>query len=378
MTGRATERRHQRRKGVGLRPTAPATGGRDHASGPRLSVLMPVYNAERFLVEALDSLLAQSWSAFELIAVDDASSDASSQILHAYAGRDPRLRVIRQAVNGGVPAALNAGLHACRGELVARADADDVYARDRFAHQIAFLDRHPNIGVLSCGFQRMDPTGTLMDIDRPITGPSVIRFCMNFMNCLLHPGVVFRTAPVRRVGGYDERYWTAQDSDLWARLLPVTQFDNLPDTLVRYRVHPASRMKTRGEAGKRLSLSVPQRLLSAYLGRTVPISDVEAASELFRSSRPIGWAIIRTGLAVFREVVAQAERVEPAPVRRFFRHKVARSLVRQARHRERRAAAGLYMEAARWRHDVALAELGGYFADRSRRRQVQKIDAGRW
>lgn len=345
----------------------------------RLSVLMPVYNAQSFLVPALESLLAQTVSAFELIAVDDGSTDASPEILQAYAAKDRRIRVIRKDQNQGVAAALNTGLAQCRGHLVARADADDLYARNRFARQLAFLDRRPGVGVVSCGFQRITEDGRLLDIDRPVTGSARLRFCMTLVNCLLHPGAIFRAGLVRAVGGYDERFWTAQDSDLWARLAPLTEFDNVPEILVRYRVHPASRMKTRGEAGRQLSLSVPQRRLAAYLDRPVSLEETAAAAGLFWGARSMNIAAIRAGLLVLEELAAKAAAIEPASVRRYFRLKVARALVRQARHRRRRAQAALYVEAARWRSDVMIAELGGLVVRQSRhQRLAQKIDARRW
>jgi glycosyltransferase involved in cell wall biosynthesis len=234
---------------------------------PRVSVLMAVRNEEHYVDGAVESLLAQTLADFELVVVDDASTDATPALLEAWARRDTRVVVIRSEERLWTAAALNLGLARCRAPLVARADGDDLYAPERLELQVQFLDGHPEVGVVSCAYHRMDPNGEVFDTKRPPVSDAVIRLRSLFMNSLLHPGVIFRADVVRAVGGYDPAYWTAQDADLWARLLPHTRFANLPEPLVTYRVHDRSTMRSRGAAGQSLSRSIPRRLLSAYLGR---------------------------------------------------------------------------------------------------------------
>jgi len=298
-------------------------------SAPAVSVLMSVRNGARHLPQTLDSIAAQSLRDFELIAVDDGSTDETGAILSAMAARDSRVTVLRNAVGTGLPAALNRGLEVVRAPIVARADGDDIYHPDRLARQHAHLAANPHIGVLSCGYNRIDDDGRRRGTRIPLQGPARLRFRMLFMNPLLHSGAMFRLEQVRAVGGYDPAYWTAQDSDLWARLSGITSMDNLPDALVDYRVHDRSIMRTRGEDGQRLSLTVPARMQTAYLGCDAPHA-AEAAA-LFQSFGWLDRRTIRRGIAGLRAIRDVARRVEPDDVARDFAWDVAASLTRQAR-----------------------------------------------
>ena len=297
---------------------------------------MAVREGGSYYRAAMDSLLGQSFPDFEFIVVDDGSSDGTTALLEAYRQRDPRLRVLRNDTSRGLPVSLNRGLALCRAPLVARADADDIHHPDRLAKQLAHLHAHPRIGVLSCGFHRIDPGDQRIDTRVPVTGDARIRFRMLFTNSLLNPGAMFRTALVRAVGGYDLRYWTAEDTDLWARLMPVTRFDNLPEPLVSYRIHPSSAVRTRGEVGDALSLSVPARLQAHYLGYPPGDREVRAAVDLFQDLRFLEREDIRIGHQHLRAILAQAGSREPTAVLGDFHARVAASLRRQARLRARR------------------------------------------
>src|SRR5262245_47416384 len=135
------------------------TQGRAHAdmstSTPAVSVLMPVYNAGRFLAPALDSILAQTFADFELIAIDDGSSDGSGKVLAEFAARDRRVCVLTQE-NCGIVATLNRALELARAPLVARMDADDLSRPDRFAQQVAYLREHPDVAVVSGAMDQID------------------------------------------------------------------------------------------------------------------------------------------------------------------------------------------------------------------------------
>lgn len=296
---------------------------------PRVSVLMAVHNGERYLAEALDSVLAQTLADFEAVVVDDGSTDGSTAILDDYARRDRRLVVLRNDENRNLAAALNRGLAACRAPLVARADADDVNRPDRLARQVAFLDAHPEVGVVGCAFHTMTPDGRRQGTKRYPTDHATIRARLLFANSFLHPGVVFRADVVRAVGGYDEAYWTAQDSDLWTRLRDRTRFANLPDPLVHYRTHGGSILNTRGGAGRRLSVGIPGRALSGLLGRPLSGDEVAAVVALYRGSRALGSDEVRRGLPLLREVLDRVGRTEPARAARSVRREAAASILRQ-------------------------------------------------
>ena len=301
----------------------------DREYSPRVSVLMAVHNGERHLAEALDSVLAQTLADFELVVVDDASTDGTADMLDAYAERDGRVVVIRNAENLRLPASLNRGLAHCRAPLVARADADDVNLPERLERQAAFLDRHLDVGVVGCAFRKMDEAGHLLNTVRYATDHEAIRARQLFLSSFLHPGVVFRASVVRAVGGYDEAYWTAQDSDLWTRLRDRTRFANLPDVLVHYRVHGDSIVRTRGDEGQRLSICATRRPLEEILGHPLGDDELEAVVLLYRGFHPVESAGVSLGLPLLRQVLGRVRKTESHAVSRAMRREAAASLLRQ-------------------------------------------------
>lgn len=206
---------------------------------PELSVLMPVRDGARWLEEAVGSVLAQNFRDFELIVVDDGSSDATPSLLADFAARDSRIVVIRQPPSG-VVAALNAGLAAARAPLVARLDADDVAEPERFAEQIDTLRRDPMLVLLGSWAKDIDANGRITGMRRPETDPDDLERRLETGNPMIHPSVMFRTAAARAVGGYRIAFAAAEDFDLWLRLLVHGRIANLPRELIRYRVHHES------------------------------------------------------------------------------------------------------------------------------------------
>ncbi|MEM7490752.1 MAG: glycosyltransferase, partial [Pseudomonadota bacterium] len=253
----------------------------------------------------------------------------------------------------GLAAVLNTGLARIASPLVARADADDRYAPDRLARQVAEFDRRSDLVGLSCGYHRITEDGARVLTHRPVTGAAIIRFRAMFSNSLLHPGIVLRRAAVARVGGYDPAYWTAQDSDLWARLMAAGgALDNLPDPLVEWREHGGSVLSKRGPEGKALSLTVSRRLQEAYLGRALEPQTVAAAVETWRSYSPLPFDTLRRGAAHLARILDAARRQEEAEVIRDFERKMAASFLRQARFALRRkpgTALRLGARAMAWR-----------------------------
>ncbi len=321
-------------------------------SVPAVSVLMAARNGVEYLAPALGSLVRQTLTDFELVIVDDASDPPARTELARWAAKDARIVVLTNDSRAELAASLNRGLERCRSPIIARADADDIYEPRRLERQMAYLADNPKIGVLSCAYHRIDENGRRIDTKQALTGPDRIRFQMLFMNSLLHPGAMFRASLVRSVGGYDPRYWTAQDSDLWARLLPLTAFDNLDEPLVSYRYHPDSIVRTRGEAGRALSLTVPARLQAQFLGRPVSNDDVRAIVDTFQSFSPLPCGVVMRGERGLAEIRRRAAALETAAVRSHFRTAVAKSLARQARWNVRRepAEAAVFVAlSARWR-----------------------------
>ena len=197
---------------------------------PRVSVVMPVRDGERFLREALDSTLAQTLDDLELIVVDDGSTDATSEILAEAAHRDPRVRVQRQEP-GGLTVAINAGCALAQAPLIARMDADDVMLPDRLERQAAHLDAHPEVALLGGGIVLVDEQGR--EIDREPGRPQ-----LDFLvrNELTHATVMMRADALRALGGY--RLDQSEDYDLWLRFDERYGVAALAEPVIRYRLHP--------------------------------------------------------------------------------------------------------------------------------------------
>lgn len=210
---------------------------------PAVSVLMPCYNAASTVEEALDSLAAQEAVDFEIVAVDDGSTDGSREILDSREKRDARLRVLHQP-HQGIIAALNHGLQACRGQYIARMDADDCSHPERLARQAALLDVEASLAVVSC-LVRAFPAGQVRGgfqvylswLNSLIT-PEQISREIYVESPLAHPSVMFRREVVLEAGGYQEHSWP-EDYDLWLRLhLHGARFAKVPQVLLDWRESP--------------------------------------------------------------------------------------------------------------------------------------------
>lgn len=206
-----------------------------------ISLIMAVHNQASYLRESIESLLAQSCGDFELIIVDDASTDASRDLLDEYAHRDGRIELVRNATNLGLTRALNVGLARARGAFIARQDADDVSLAPRLAAQMRFLSQHEDVGLLGTAYVLMDHRGNLGEVVHPPPTDTGIRWRMLFHNAFCHSSVMLRRESLRHaIGGYDPALGCAQDYDLWVRVLSRTTGANLPEPLVRLRIHEES------------------------------------------------------------------------------------------------------------------------------------------
>jgi hypothetical protein len=242
---------------------------------PRVTVLMAVHNGARYLRESIDSILAQTFSDFELLVVDDASGDESPAILAAC--RDPRLRLLRNSVNLGLTGSLNIGLRVARGELVARQDDDDLSRRDRLARQVEYLDTHREVAVAGTRRTLIDTRGRRIgNTPYHASSPLAMRWQFLFFNPLTHSSVMFRRREIAdELGGYDETMRLGQDFELWSRVLARFEIANLPQPLLRNRIHSGSvtrhvhdTLDEQSEATAR-NLAVQKQIVSAVLGDAV-------------------------------------------------------------------------------------------------------------
>ena len=213
-----------------------STHGNEMPAGtPRVSVIMPAHNAEEFINVAISSILLQSFPDFELLVVDDFSSDATPQILDQIT--DQRVRPIRTKEKLGVTRSLNFGLLLARGEFIARLDADDVALPQRLQKQVAFLDGNPDYGLVGSWMQLF---GDRNLVSRYPVSDDDIRMTMLFRTPFGHPSVMFRKNwDNGNLGFYDESYVVGQDFDLWERVSQSWKVANLSEILTHYRMHAA-------------------------------------------------------------------------------------------------------------------------------------------
>lgn len=221
---------------------------------PAISVILPVYNAEAYVREAVQSILAQTFMDFELIIINDGSTDGSGTILRELAERDARI-VLVERPNDGLVSALNEGIERARADLIARMDADDVSMPERFALQHARMVQEPELAVLGSFIRFMDKAGNIIRLSEyPLTPKETARHVEK--GCpVAHPTVMMRRGAVLKIGGYRKAFSHAEDYDLWLRMNDLGYaIANLPQPLLNYRVHGANVSEVHWQAQGRGSI----------------------------------------------------------------------------------------------------------------------------
>lgn len=233
---------------------------------PSVSVIMSVYNGERYLRAAIDSVLTQTFTDYELIVIDDASTDRSTAILAEYAARDARLVLLRNETNLGLTKSLNIGLQAARGWYIARQDADDISLPSRFSRQVQYLDEHRETQLLGTQCIYIDAHGTRIGETRHPISDITIRWCFLADNAIAHPSAMFRRALIEHTGlYYDTSLRYAQDYDLWVRMAEHGGVANLDEPLIQYRIHPASISLQRRQEQQAIANQIATRQLVRLL-----------------------------------------------------------------------------------------------------------------
>jgi len=202
---------------------------------PKISVLMSVHNGEPYLPSSVESILRQTLADWELVIIDDASTDNTGSILAEYAQQDTRIVWLTNPMNLGLAESLNIGLKVARGEYIARQDADDISLPSRFEEQVAFMDAHPEIGIAGTWVEIMGDKQGIWS--HPINSEE-IRCALLFYNPVTHSSVMIRREPFVAAGlGYDRRFVNAEDYALWVRASRHLALGTIPKVLLRYRVH---------------------------------------------------------------------------------------------------------------------------------------------
>lgn len=320
--------------------------------GPRVTVLMPVFNREEFVGEAIQSVLAQGFTGFELLIVDDGSTDRTPELLRAWAERDARVVVITAPRNLGIAEAPNLGLRHARTEYVARFDSDDIMMPGRLAAQAAVLDSRPDVVLVSSAYETMDRDGHYLgtwDVEEP---HEVVTWLLHFYNIVGGGGhVMFRRSQVLALGGYDAAYPSSEDYDLWVRLLRTGRILTLPLIGMKQR-HHKGRATIEYAGIKRANwAAIMRKSLGPYLGRPLSDEEIAALITVWRFDGKSGMA--PRADRTMREAFARFRRDHPNPeLRRRVRRRTARQWLEGARffaNAGSRAEAMRYaLRASRW------------------------------
>ena len=210
-------------------------------SAPDISVVMPVYNAVGYLYDAIESVLKQSFKNFELLLIDDGSTDHSKDIIHQF--EDERIILIKNEINQGLIFSLNKAIGLARGKYIARMDADDLCLPFRLQEQFTYLENNPNISVLAGYIDFINEYGApkgLWPMDRKANTPALIRKAMITACCIAHPSIMARTAILQQYP-FAQQQKAIEDYDLWLRILADGyEIDKLQKSILQYRVHENS------------------------------------------------------------------------------------------------------------------------------------------
>jgi len=246
---------------------------------PLVSVVLPVYNCEQYLGEAIESILSQTFASFEFIIIDDGSKDRSAEVMKEF--QDDRIRIVQQP-NQGLAATLNRGIALARGQYIARQDQDDLSYPERLARQVAHMEAHPDCVLLGTWAQ-------ILEVDRPVdrfhrhpVDEAELRYLMLFNNPFVHSSVMLRKEAVQQVGGYttDPERQPPEDFELWSRLSRVGQVANIGEVLLAYREIPGSMSRVGPSPFRRRLITICAENLAAAAQVSADDPDVVAIAAL--------------------------------------------------------------------------------------------------
>jgi glycosyltransferase involved in cell wall biosynthesis len=233
---------------------------------PKVTVLMPVYNAEKYLAQAIDSILNQTFTHFEFLIIDDGSSDSSLSIIKSY--DDPRIRLVVNERNLGISATLNNGIQLSRGPLIARMDADDISYPQRLEKQHDFFIRNPDVALLSAWTREVTINGSPVNTEKFVS--EYYYYMLTFQCWIYHPSVVYKREAVIDVGMYSTPY--SEDFDLWWQLSRKYKIANMPEVLIDYRLSDESLCKvTKKTEYEEAQYNQVVRNINYYTGSSFPL-----------------------------------------------------------------------------------------------------------
>jgi glycosyltransferase involved in cell wall biosynthesis len=282
---------------------------------PLISVVMSVHNGEKFLREAVESILNQTFRDFEFIIIDDGSADGSKAILEEYAARGARVRLVSRE-NRGLTKSLNEGLALARGEFVARMDADDIALPERFQRQIEYLNNNSLIAALGTWVCFIDGQGVKMIEHHSAAHPAIIAWEFSMGNMVWHPTMMIRREWLEKVGNYDESFWVAQDFDLWSRIFRAGgRVAVLPEVLLHYRCGPQQISKNRIESQGHAVMRVMRTHLKWLTGTMADDNVIKCIWDLLGSGKDRNYDVSAKALKLVMKALQKSEKLfEDTPV----------------------------------------------------------------
>ena len=228
---------------------------------PLISVLMPVYNGEAYLREAIDSILGQTFTDFEFLIINDGSTDGTKDIILSYT--DPRIRYIENEQNLKLIATLNKGIDLCQGKYIARMDADDVSVPERLQKQVEYMEANVTVGILGTGFTSYG-SSSKETCFYPSSHDEIATMLV-YQTTFSHPTVMIRTSVLRQHNvRFDPEFLHAEDFELWIRLIGVTKGANLQESLLNYRMHDTNISKQYADIQERNTVKAIGRYLTTF------------------------------------------------------------------------------------------------------------------
>ena len=234
-------------------------------TAPKISLIMSVYNGESYLSEAIESVLSQTFEDFELIVINDCSTDGTGEILNRYSQQDSRVKVYTNEENLRLPSSLNKAMSYAQGKYIARMDADDICLPERLEKQYKFMEENPDIALSSCKFMTLKNgivssggCGGKNDRDS-------IKALLLVTNPILHPGIIAKADIIKKLG-YDKEFTCTEDMELWTRfVMEGYNVEIMPDYLMIYRLHDKQITETTLEKQHKEVVSVQKRYFAKFL-----------------------------------------------------------------------------------------------------------------
>lgn len=225
----------------------------------KVSIVMPVYNQEKYVSKAIESILTQTFEDFEFLIIDDGSSDGTLEILRGY--KDPRMRIVVNKANIGLTKSLNKGLGVALGKYIARQDGDDISLPKRLEKQFRFLEKHREYGLVGCCCHKIDSAGNVTGSIMVPTRHHDIAQALVKTNQFVHSSVMFRKECIEKLGPYDETLIYSQDYELWLRISSFYKVANLKEVLHCWRYSETGISRVRFEEQEEYARLIRARFL---------------------------------------------------------------------------------------------------------------------